>query len=272
MESVLTANQLQFGYGPHKIVEDFHIAINKGEMVSIVGPNGSGKSTVLRLLSRLLTPEQGTVFLDGEEIHRMNTKKVAQKITMLPQVQDHFLDLSVRDLVKQGRYPHLKWYEECRREHEAYVDWAISVTNLSALQYRSINTLSGGERQRAWIAMAIAQSPHTLLLDEPTTYLDIAHQLEIMELLKHLNREHGITIVMVLHDLNQASRYSDRIIAVKDGKIVRQGSPHEVFDPSFFKEVFAIHAKIHFDGGKPIYTPTGIVQQKAYAQVNLTTA
>ncbi|WP_256760232.1 ABC transporter ATP-binding protein [Cohnella sp. WQ 127256] len=268
MKSVLKAESIQFGYDNRNIVENFDLNIQQGEMASIVGPNGSGKSTVLRLLTRLAQPRSGVVFLEGEALARMNTKKVARKLTMLPQIQDHNLDLTVRDLVRQGRHPHLKWYEECRNEHEDIVDWALTMTNLTELQYRSIYTLSGGERQRAWIAMAVAQTPHTLLLDEPTTYLDVAHQLEVMELLQHLNRQQGITIIMVLHDLNQAARYSDRIIAMKDGTIVSQGTPQEVYIPSFFSQVFGIEAKVYEDEGKPVYTPRGLAKAKIGGETN----
>lgn len=263
MKSALNAEGISFGYQDRNIVEDFGIYIRQGEIASIVGPNGSGKSTVLRLLTRLVQPRSGVVFLEGEAIARMKTRKIAQSLTMLPQTQDHNLDLTVRDLVKQGRHPHLKWYEECRNEHEDIVDWALEMTRLTEMQYRSLFTLSGGERQRAWIAMAVAQTPHTLLLDEPTTYLDVAHQLEVMELLQHLNRTQGITIVMVLHDLNQAARYSDRIIAMKDGSVVSDGTPHEVYVPAFFSQVFGIEAKIYEDEGKPVYTPRGLAKAKA---------
>lgn len=262
MECVLKAERLRFGYADRTLIDGFELDIRKGEMVSIVGPNGSGKSTVLRLLSRLLKPAEGAVYLEGSAIHRMGTKLVARKLTMLPQNHDHLLDLTVRDLVRQGRNPHLKWYEECRGEHEEIVDWALAMTDLRELQFRPLHTLSGGERQRAWIAMAIAQQPHTLLLDEPTTFLDIAHQLEVMELLRELNGSQGMTIVMVLHDLNQAARYSDRIIAVKGGRIARQGPPREVFDPSFFREVFGIEANIRLDGEKPEFTPCGVVRNR----------
>mgnify|MGYP005749145747 CR=1 FL=1 len=189
-------------------------------------------------------------------------------MTMLPQVNDHQLDLTVRDLVKYGRHPYLKWYEEYNTNQDTYIDWAISATNLTSLQHRSLQTLSGGERQRAWIAMSIAQTPNTLLLDEPTSYLDIAHQLEVMELLKELNRSLGITIIMVLHDLNQAAKYSDRIVAMKSGKVVRQGKPVEVYNCDFFREVFSIEAKVHLNGTHPICDPCGLVncQQQKIAE------
>ncbi|MFJ5624266.1 ABC transporter ATP-binding protein [Peribacillus loiseleuriae] len=261
MENVLVADQLAYRYTDTYCIQDFSISFNKGEMVSIIGSNGSGKSTVLRLLTRLLKSEKGTVFLEGKMINQMKEKDIAQKMTMLPQVNNHKLDLTVRDLVAHGRNPYLKWFEEPNAHHSTYIDWALSVTDLTKMQHRPLQALSGGERQRAWIAMSIAQTPNILILDEPTSYLDISHQLEVMELLEELNRSLGMTIIMVLHDLNQAARYSDRIIAMKNGKVVRQGKPRDVYDDEFFREVFAIRASVHFDGDKPICTPIGLVKE-----------
>lgn len=258
MENILKAENLTFGYTEKHYIEDLSLSFEKGEVISIIGPNGSGKSTVLRLLTRLLKPSQGTVYLEGESIHKINSKKIAKKMTMLPQIQDHQLDMTVRDLVKFGRQPHQKWYEEYQKTDESYVDWALSATSLTALQHRSLYTLSGGERQRAWIAMAIAQTPHTLLLDEPTSYLDIAHQLEVMELIQELNRSLGMTIIMVLHDLNQAARYSHKIIAMKNGRVVRQGKPKDVYSCEFFRDVFSIEANVHLDGNSPVCHPYGL--------------
>ncbi|MGG0717093.1 ABC transporter ATP-binding protein [Robertmurraya massiliosenegalensis] len=261
MESILKAEHLNFRYTEMECITDLSLSFGQGEMVSIIGPNGSGKSTALRILSRLLKPNKGTVFLEGENIHSLKDKVVAQKLTMLPQIHDHHLDMTVRDLIKNGRRPYLKWFEDYNKEQDRYIDWALEVTNLVSLQNRSLQTLSGGERQRAWIAMAIAQTPNTLLLDEPTSYLDISHQLEVMELLKELNKDLGITIIMVLHDLNQAAKYSDRIIAMKNGKVVKQGKPIDVYDAAFFREVFSIEAKIHVDENIPMCAPSGLVQK-----------
>ncbi|RKD23226.1 hypothetical protein BEP19_11860 [Ammoniphilus oxalaticus] len=242
-------------------MKDFSLSIQKGEIVSIVGSNGSGKSTVLRLLTRLLKTESGAILLEGQSINQLTDKQFAKKMTMLPQVLNHQVEMTVRDLVSHGRNPYLKWYEVVDNQTN-YIDWALSVTHLTALQHRPLYALSGGERQRAWIAMSIAQTPKVLILDEPTSYLDISHQLEIMELLKELNDSLGMTIIMVLHDLNQAARYSDRIIAMKNGKVVRQGKPCEVYDHDFFEEVFSIKASIHFDGDKPVCTPIGLAQSQ----------
>ncbi|MFC5531587.1 ABC transporter ATP-binding protein [Cohnella yongneupensis] len=259
MSSAIVATGLKYGYRPTEpIVNGFDLKVNAGEWLGIVGPNGSGKSTVLRLLAKLAKPQQGTVTMNDRDMADMSRKAIARQLTMLMQIQEPGLDITVRDLVRRGRNPHLRWYEECRGEHETIVDWALQVTSMTKLQERSLLALSGGERQRAWLAMCMAQTPSTLLLDEPTTYLDIAHQLELMELVRTLNRQQGITVIMVLHDLNQAARYCDRIVAMKQGKIVRQGQPAELFKADFFREVFGIEAKVYVDDGIPVCLPCGV--------------
>lgn len=260
MSTALTALNLHYSYSGNPLIQGLNLSVVPGECLGIVGPNGSGKSTVLRMLSRLVSPQQGEVAMDERKMSKMKTKEIAQRLTMLSQSQEALLEITVRELVRRGRNPHLKWYEESRGGHEEVVDWALQVTSMTALQHRSLPELSGGERQRAWLAMCMAQSPKILLLDEPTTYLDIAHQLELMELIRRLNKEQGLTVVMVLHDLNQAARYCDRIIAVKRGAVVRQGRPAEVFQEDFFQEVFGIKAKVHDDDGVPVYLPCGVVR------------
>ncbi|WP_308636178.1 ABC transporter ATP-binding protein [Paenibacillus silvisoli] len=259
----LAAEQLKYGYDRSvTIVSGFNLKVAPGEWLGIVGPNGSGKSTVLRMLARLAAPQSGKIEMEGKDIADMDNKTIARTMTMLTQTQEGGLDITVRDLVRRGRNPHLKWYEECRGQHEDVVDWALSVTSMTELQHRSLLELSGGERQRAWLSMCMAQTPRILLLDEPTTYLDIAHQLELMELIRDLNRDQGITVVMVLHDLNQAARFCDRIVAMKNGAVVKQGTPGEVFKVDFFREVFGIEAKVHYDEGVPVYLPSGIVNKQ----------
>lgn len=181
---------------------------------------------------------------------------------MLSQVQNNDLDLTVRELISHGRLPHRKWYERLTTEDLKTVEWAISITNLEHLKDKPIQQLSGGERQRAWIAMAVVQSPSILLLDEPTTYLDISHQLEVMELVQYLNEKLNMTIVMVLHDINQAAKYSDYLIVMKDGEVVKSGKPLEVMNESLFREVFSIHANIIEEDGVPTFTATGLVESK----------
>ncbi|MFC4101958.1 ABC transporter ATP-binding protein [Paenibacillus xanthanilyticus] len=258
MNETLIAEDLAFRFGDVPVVDGISLTAAKGEWLGIVGPNGSGKSTMLRMLARLIVPERGSVRLDGDDVRGMNTKSLARRMTMLAQANDPGLDMTVRELVRRGRHPHLKWYEECRGSHEEVVDWALAATKTEQLQHRKLGQLSGGERQRAWLAMSMAQTPELLLLDEPTTYLDIAHQLELMELIRKLNKERGVTVLMVIHDLNQAARYCDRIMAVKDGRIAALGTPVEVFRPDFFRNVFGVEAKIYDDAGVPVFMPSCI--------------
>lgn len=229
--------------------------IKEGEIVSLIGPNGSGKSTLLRLITHLIQPKSGEVLLDGAQLASMKRQEIAQKLAMLPQMQDHQLDLTVRELVEFGRYPHRKAYSSLTKEDEEIIEWAMAVTRLTNLEHRMLQSLSGGERQRAWIAMAIAQRPKILLLDEPTTYLDISHQLEIMELVKELNEQFNMTVVMVLHDINQAARYSDRIIVLKNGEIKFDGIPPCVLCKEMFHSIFEIDANIYKEDGKTFFTP-----------------
>lgn len=236
-------------------LDDINLKINEGEVVSLIGPNGSGKSTLLRVLSRLLKPNSGTVYLDERNIHEMKSKEVARTLTMLPQMNNHQLDLTVRELVEFGRHPHSGGKTVLSKEDLEIVDWAIEVTGLKYLQNRVLPSMSGGERQRAWIAMTVAQHPKVLLLDEPTTYLDIAHQLEVMALVKELNEKYNMTVIMVLHDINQAAQNSERMIVLKKGKIHYDGSPHCVLCKEMFQSIFEIDAEIYMQGGTPVFTP-----------------
>lgn len=236
-------------------LNDINLDIQKGEIISLVGPNGSGKSTLLRVISRLIKPEDGGIILDGEMIETMKNKDVAKKLAMLPQIQEQQSDLTVYELIEFGRYPHQKSHNKLMKEDKEIIDWAIDVTNLNTYRNRMLHSLSGGERQRAWIALAIAQRPKVLLLDEPTTFLDIAYQLDVMELVQHLNKELGMTILMVLHDINQAARYSDRIVVMKDGLIQYDGIPQCVLCREMFQSVFHIDASIHRENGNTFFTP-----------------
>lgn len=236
-------------------LQDISLTINQGEIVSLIGPNGSGKSTLLRVISRLLKPTSGSVFLGGENIQQMKSMDVAKTLTMLPQMNNHQLDLTVRELVEFGRHPHNDKKLSLTKEDVGIVDWAIEVTGLTQLQNRVLPSMSGGERQRAWIAMTVAQHPKVLLLDEPTTYLDIAHQLDVMELVQELNQKHKMTVIMVLHDINQAAQYSDRLIVLKRGKLQYDGLPHCVLCKEMFQSIFDIDAEIHMQAGRPVFTP-----------------
>lgn len=257
---MMTGSNLKIGYDNKIVVKEFSIEIVQGEIISLIGPNGSGKSTILKVLSRLMNSVEGSVYLDGCNIHKMASKEVAKKLSILSQHQSSPPDFTVEELVSYGRMPHRKWFEARTKEDEQIVKWALKQTRVYDLRERSINSLSGGERQRAWIAMALAQKPKILLLDEPTTFLDICHQIEIMELINKLNKELNLTVVMVLHDLNQALRYSNRIVVIKDGKFVVQGSPERVLTKELLRDVYKVEAEISIDQrtGKPVFLPVGL--------------
>lgn len=264
MSSSLAAEQISYRQSPSFSLNNISMRFPKQKITSIIGPNGSGKSTFLKVMTNLLKQDNGVVKIDGKEVSTMNSKELARKMTMLSQTHNHDLDFTVRELISHGRIPHRKWYEKLSNKDEEMIDWAISITNLSHLQYQSINQLSGGERQRTWIAMAVVQSPDILLLDEPTTYLDISHQLEIMDLVRYLNRELKMTIIMVLHDINQAAKYSDHLVVMKDGEIVRHGTPNEIINEELFRDIFSIRVKIDREDGVPYFRPIGLVKEKSY--------
>lgn len=250
---MLKAQALDISYDHKKILNDFNINVEKGEIVSIIGPNGSGKSTALKAMSRLIPIQKGKVFLDGKELQSLKTKSISQMMSVLFQSNEPPSDLTVEELVKYGRTPHKKWFERTNDEDISIVEWAIEKTGLTELKSRLVSSLSGGEAQRAWIAMSLAQRPKILMLDEPTTYLDIAHQLQLLELIHTVNRELGMTIVMVLHDLNQASLYSDKICVISKGIVVRYGTSEEVMTKEMIREVYGVESEIdsHYLHKKP---------------------
>lgn len=244
MTTILEADNLSLTYDNNTIiVHELDLHIKQGSITALVGPNGCGKSTLLRGLSRLLSPKTGTVHLEGQDVHRMKAKALAQKLGILPQSPIAPEGLTVHELVAQGRYPHQSWFQQWSAEDEQIVAEALQITNLTMFADRPIDALSGGQRQRAWIAMALAQQTQVLLLDEPTTYLDLAYQLDVLDLLEELN-EQGRTIVMVLHDLNQAARYSDTMVALRGGQIVAQGLPEKVMTSDNLKQVFGLNARV----------------------------
>ena len=240
----LRAHELTLGYGGTPVVADLSLELPPGAVTAIVGANACGKSTLLRGLIRLLAPSSGAVLLDGTELARLGTREVARRLGLLPQSPSAPEGLTVEDLVARGRYPHQSWLQQFSRDDQHHIDWALEVTDTAALRRRSLDALSGGQRQRAWIAMALAQDTETLLLDEPTTFLDMAHQVEVLDLLADLNREQGRTIVMVLHDLNQACRYADHIVAMHQGRIHAQGPPSEVVDAEMVRTVFGLDVRV----------------------------
>ncbi len=243
MNSIATEN-LAVAYDETLIVDDLDMQIPEGKITSIIGPNGCGKSTVLKAVGRILKPKGGMVYLNGDDIRRLSTKEVAQKMAILPQSPQAPAGLTVGELVAYGRFPHQKGFGKLKPEDKEIVRWALEVTKLTEHEIKAVDNLSGGQRQRVWIAMALAQQTDLILLDEPTTYLDMAYQLEVLELLYRLNREQGCTIVMVLHDLNLAARFSDYMIAIRCGNIISHGTPEEVITHKVLKETFQIDAVI----------------------------
>lgn len=244
---MISCKNLKVGYEEKVIIENLSLSINKGEVVSIIGPNGCGKSTLLKTLSRIIKPMIGGIYIQNESLKNLKSKHISQKVCLLSQHNDAPGDLTVEELVYFGRIPHKKWYESKTKSDEEIVNWAIENTGLKRYKNTPINSLSGGERQRAYIAQALCQKPDILLLDEPTTYLDISYQLEVMELVREINEKFNITIVMVLHELNQASKYSDRLVIMKDGEIVSDGCPKEVINKETIKQVYKIECDIDND-------------------------
>lgn len=255
----LSTKSLSLAYDGVPIIRDLNLAIPSGQISVLVGANGCGKSTLLRGLARLLKPRGGTVYLDGESIFKLSTKEVAQQLGILPQGPVAPEGLTVRDLVAQGRYPYQNWLQQWSAKDEKIVQQALEITNLLDLAERELDTLSGGQRQRAWIAMALAQDTDILLLDEPTTFLDLAHQIEVLDLLYELHQTQGRTIVMVLHDLNHACRYADYLVAVKDGRIFTAGEPKLVMTEEMVQEVFGLECRVVNDPvvGTPMCVPIG---------------
>lgn len=255
----LQAEQLTLSYGNDTIIDELSIKIPKEQITVFIGPNGCGKSTLLRSLARLLKPMNGSVILDGKNIASMPAKEVAKQLAILPQGPVAPEGLTVFQLVKQGRYPYQSWLNQWSEEDEHYVRQALKATQMEELAHRQIDALSGGQRQRAWIAMTLAQDTDLILLDEPTTYLDMAHQVEVLDLLYELNAEKGRTIVMVLHDLNLACRYAHHIVAVHNKGVYTQGLPEEVVHRQMVTDVFGMDCEILRDPffGTPLCIPQG---------------
>jgi iron complex transport system ATP-binding protein len=255
----LAADSLTLGYDRLEVARDLSLTIPAGRITCIVGANACGKSTLLRALARLLKPKAGTVLLDGESIQRLPTKVVATRLGILPQAPIAPEGITVADLVARGRYPHQKWFGQWTRIDEAVITEAMEVTGTIDLAARAVDELSGGQRQRAWIAMALAQGTDLMLLDEPTTFLDLAHQVEVLDLLVDLNERERRTIVLVLHDLNQAGRYSHHLIAMHDGRVVAHGPPAQIITEELVREVFGVRCRVAIDpvSRTPMVLPIG---------------
>ncbi|MFD4995618.1 ABC transporter ATP-binding protein [Streptomyces buecherae] len=254
----LAARDITVGYGGQTVIDGLDVAIPPGVVTTIIGPNGCGKSTLLRTLTRLLKPARGAVVLDGEDIARLRTRDVAKKLGLLPQAPVAPEGLTVADLVARGRHPHQSWLRQWSSDDADIVEKALAMTGVSELAQRPIDSLSGGQRQRVWISMTLAQGTDLLLLDEPTTYLDLAHAIDVLDLVDDLH-ESGCTVVMVLHDLNLATRYSDHLIVMRAGSILAQGTPREVITAELLEEAFGLRAKVIDDpvGDRPLIVPIG---------------
>ncbi|WP_461030702.1 ABC transporter ATP-binding protein, partial [Streptomyces sparsus] len=255
--SRLRAQDLTLAYDDRPVVDGLDLDVPDGEVTAIVGPNACGKSTTLRALGRLLKPRGGAVLLDGTELSRLPTRRIAQAVGLLPQSPVAPEAITVADLVSRGRQPHQRWWQQWSAEDELAVTDAMTRTDVLELADRAVDSLSGGQRQRVWIAMALAQETELLLLDEPTTFLDIAHQVEVLDLVRQLNQDRGRTVVMVLHDLNQAARYAGHLVAMKDGRVVARGAPAEVVTAELVREVFGLDSVVVPDPvtGSPLVVP-----------------
>ncbi|MBU2666215.1 ABC transporter ATP-binding protein [Actinoplanes bogorensis] len=255
----LSVESLQLGYGDRTVIESLDLLVPPGRITTIVGANACGKSTLLRSMSRLLAPRAGHVLLDGREVHRMPAKELARTLGLLPQSPIAPEGITVADLVGRGRNPHQRLLSRWSHADDEAVAAALDATHTADLADRSVDELSGGQRQRVWIAMALAQQTDLLLLDEPTTFLDVSHQVEVLDLLTDLNQTRGTTIVMVLHDLNMAARYTDHLIALADGKLYAAGEPAEVLTEDCVRAVFGLDSRVITDptSDKPLMLPLG---------------
>ncbi|MFD7417221.1 ABC transporter ATP-binding protein [Kitasatospora purpeofusca] len=254
----LAARGVTVGYGERTVIDALDVTIPTGLVTTIIGPNGCGKSTLLRTLSRLLRPSRGSVVLDGEDIATLRTRDVAKRLGLLPQSPVAPEGLTVADLVARGRHPHQSWLRQWSSDDASVVEDALAMTGVSDLADRPVDSLSGGQRQRVWISMTLAQGTDLLLLDEPTTYLDLAHAIDVLDLVDDLH-ESGRTVVMVLHDLNLAARYSDNLIVMKAGSVLAQGHPRDVVTAEMLHEAFGLRARVIDDpvGDRPLIVPIG---------------
>lgn len=257
--SAMDAASLHLSYGDVSIFDDLYVSIPKGQVTVFIGSNGCGKSTLLRSLARLLKPKSGTIMLSGDDIAKLPTKEIARRLAILPQGPTAPEGLTVLQLVKQGRYPYQSWLQQWSAEDERKVRTALELTRMDAFAERTVDSLSGGQRQRAWIAMTLAQDTDTILLDEPTTYLDLTHQIEVLDLLFELNAQENRTIVMVLHDMNLACRYAHHLVAIKNGAVYGEGRPEDIMNEQLIQDVFGMSCQVAQDPvfGTPMCIPYG---------------
>lgn len=253
----MTTHQLRLGYAGRTIVDDATTELPAGKVTAIIGPNGCGKSTLLRGLARLLSPQQGVVHLDGHDLATIGSRRLATQIGLLPQQPTAPDGITVADLIGRGRHPHQRWFRQWSSADSEAVTRAMESTGVADLADAPIDELSGGQRQRVWVALALAQGPDVMLLDEPTTYLDLAHQLDVLGLLATINEQFRRTIVLVLHDLNMAARYAHHLIAMREGRLVAQGAPEDIITAAMVRDVFGVEATVITDPvcGTPLVLP-----------------
>lgn len=254
MSTAFRIANLSAGYENTTIFNGLNVVIPKGKITTIIGPNGCGKSTLLKTIGRILKKQCGEIYLQEQNMQNLSTKEIAKRLAILSQSPSAPSQLKVEELISYGRYPHRKNVNRLSKKDIEMIEWAMEVTNTIDYRDRDLSQLSGGQRQRVWLAMALSQETDILLLDEPTTYLDMAHQIEVLNIVKELNECHGCTIVMVLHDINHAARYSHDLIAMREGEVKKCGSPHEVITEEVLESVFRIKAKILQDNetNKPV--------------------
>ncbi len=252
--SILRVENLRVGYGQTPIIDALNLTVAAAKITAIIGPNGCGKSTLLKTIARIIRPQRGKVYLHGEDLHQLPTRQVAQRLAVLPQHPTGPPELTGEELVAFGRFPHRRRGKQLSAKDREVIAWAMATTKVTAFGDRPIGSLSGGERQRLWLAMALAQETELLLLDEPTTYLDLAHQLEMLQIVEQLNQERGCAVVMVLHDINHAARFAHEIVALQHGQIIAAGTPQITITPAVLRAVFQIEARIITDplNGKPV--------------------
>ncbi|MDF2700331.1 MAG: transporter [Haloplasmataceae bacterium] len=244
---ILKAKQVTLGYKNNIILKDLNLIIPEGSFTILIGSNGSGKSTLLKSMARLLKPQSGEVTIDDINVFKSPTKKIAKILSILPQSPHAPEELTVFNLVKQGRYPHQSFLQQFSKHDEEVINNALNLTGVYSIRNKKLNELSGGQLQRAWIALTLVQDTDIILLDEPTNHLDLKYKIEVLDLLKKLNREKGRTIVIVLHDINLACRYADYIVAIKNGNVSHQGKPNEIVNREFIKEVFDMDSTVITD-------------------------
>lgn len=252
MQTAFRIEELTAGYENNTIFENLNASIEYGKITTIIGPNGCGKSTLLKTIGRILKKEHGHIYLQDQDMQKLSTKDIAKRLAILAQSPSAPPQLKVGELISYGRYPHRKNVNRLTPEDHEMIDWAMEVTQTAEFADRELSQLSGGQRQRVWLAMALAQKTDILLLDEPTTYLDMAHQIEVLKIVQKINKEHGCTIVMVLHEINQAARFSDTILAMKSGEVIANGKPKEIMTAAYLEKIFNIQAKIVDDEGTPV--------------------